>query len=251
MNNPRLTRIFVAIASTLLIIAIILNIILYRQANQYYRTRNRIQLAPIGLRAYPTDASDAPAKSSHPRVVFFGDSRAQQWPSPEVDGMEFINRGIGSQTSAQVRHRFNQHVAPLAPDVIVVQVGVNDLKTVPLFPEQRDEIVANTKENITTIVERSHELGATVILTTIFPLGDVPLARRLVWSADVAVAIAEVNTYLRTLADDRVLLFETGPILADNSGVVRDAYQFDLLHLNRAGYDALNDELMHFLAHYG
>lgn len=40
----------------------------------------------------------------------------------------------GAQTSAQVVWRFAEHIAPLQPDKIILQVGINDLKTIPLFP---------------------------------------------------------------------------------------------------------------------
>lgn len=41
--------------------------------------------------------------------------------------VEFINRGIGGQTSTQVAERFDANIAPLQPDVLVVRVCVNDL----------------------------------------------------------------------------------------------------------------------------
>jgi len=65
-------------------------------------------------------------------VVFFGDSRAYDWPAPSgLEGLEFVNRGIGNQTTAQVLGRFEAHIAPLHPQVVVLQVGINDLKLIP------------------------------------------------------------------------------------------------------------------------
>jgi lysophospholipase L1-like esterase len=157
---------------------------------------------------------------------------------------EFYNRGIGNQTSAQVVARFQEHVTPLQPDLIIIQVGVNDLKTIPIFPERREEIVANCKANIEQLVNQSLELDAIVVLTTIFPLGEVPLERRLFWSEDVAVAIDEVNEFISSLKQEEVLVLNTGMVLADEEGEVRKAYSRDLLHLTETGYEALNEELV-------
>ncbi len=58
------------------------------------------------------------------------------------EGIEaFVNRGIGNQTTAQVLGHFHAHVAPLHPQTIILQVGINDLKTIPLFPEQAETII--------------------------------------------------------------------------------------------------------------
>jgi lysophospholipase L1-like esterase len=46
-------------------------------------------------------------------------------------GFSFVNRGINTQTSAQVLGRFDKHVVPLHPNIVIVQVGINDLKTIP------------------------------------------------------------------------------------------------------------------------
>ncbi|MEK0196152.1 hypothetical protein WME70_32745, partial [Microcoleus anatoxicus PTRS1] len=40
------------------------------------------------------------------------------------------------------------HVASLKPKIIVIQVGVNDLKAIPLFPEQKEAIIRNCETNI-------------------------------------------------------------------------------------------------------
>lgn len=121
---------------------------------------------------------------------------------------------------------------------------INDLKTIPLFPEQKSTIVAKCKRNIVEIVQRSQQLGAKIVVTTIFPLGDVPLLRRLVWSEAVAQAITEVNAYLLTLANDHVLIFDSAEVLAATDGRVRPEYQVDLLHINARGYAALNQKLL-------
>jgi lysophospholipase L1-like esterase len=164
-----------------------------------------------------------------------------------MEGYEFINRGIGSQTSIQTLQRFDQHIQPLQPDVVLIQVGVNDLKTIPLFPQRKELTIADCKTNIQKIVEQSKALGAVVILTPILPVGEIPLERKPFWSDDVNLAIEEVNTYIKSLASENVIIFDPFSILLDEKGVVKREYSKDELHLNEKGYEVLNQEFIQFL----
>ncbi|CAG0933197.1 acyl-CoA thioesterase I [Thermoflexales bacterium] len=179
--------------------------------------------------------------------MFFGDSRAVRWPVAAVfDRFEVVNRGVEAETSAQAVLRFPAHVLPLHPDVLVIQVGVNDLKTIPLFPERKAEIIATTKENIRYIIKQSTDLGARVVLTTIFPIGDFPLERRVFWSPEIGLALQEVNDYLRSLSGARVNIFDTAAFLTLD-GRANPKYYDDELHLSESGYAMLNDELRNIL----
>jgi lysophospholipase L1-like esterase len=218
---------------------------LYQESSGNYRDLQRVRLDPFGLGVFAGEDPAAPAQAGRPVVVFYGDSRAAEWLAPDLPQFTFVNRGIGSQTTAQVLGRFDQDIAPLQPDYLVVQVGINDLKTLPLFPEQAEAIVQNTKDNTAQIVQRSLAAGVDqVILTTIFPIGAVPLERQLVWSDDVAEAVEEVNAFLATLEGDRVTVIPTAPILAGENGMVQETYSRDTLHLNHEGYAALNKALV-------
>lgn len=224
------------------------SILLFNRTWLYYNQLNATRLDPLGLDVYPTspEATEAPsAEESPPTVLFFGDSRAVSWPfltdQPQI---QFINRGIGAQTSAQVKLRFAAHVEPLQPEVVVIQVGINDLKTIPLFPHKQQEIIDHCQENIKQMVQQAVDGGATVILTTIFPVGQPPLARRPVWSSAVAEAVVTVNDFLTTLASEQVIIFDSYQLLVgDNDPLINPTYAADLLHLNQAGYDRLNDHL--------
>lgn len=226
--------------------SVVLNILLYNYAQQYYRELNQTRLDPIGLTVYPI-RTNPPVKfpSNHVKVVFFGDSRAQAWSNPsDVDGFEFMNRGIGSQTTTQVLQRYNAHIDPLKPDILVVQVGINDLKTIPLFPHLKEQIIAQCQGNIQNIVRQARTQNTVVILSTIFPVGKLPIARRLFWSKEVNQAIDQVNQFIKTLADPNVIILDTKSVLANPKGVVKTDYSLDFLHLNPMGYKALNQELV-------
>lgn len=246
MQTKNLTRVIAALLAGALMISVGLNYIFYQIGEGYYKLLSRARLDPLGLADYPVgDDATLPAGEGRMRVVFFGDSRAYQWPAPEdLDGMEFINRGIGSQTSAQVLGRYDAHVRPLSADVIVIQVGINDLKTIPILAEQKQRIVEQCKANIEEIVRKSLAMDQTVILTTIIPEGRVPVERRPFWSNEVEAATNEVNRFLYTLEGKQVILLNTARVLANEDGKVRSEYSRDLLHLNDQGYAALNEALV-------
>lgn len=227
--------------------SVALNIFLYGQVKKYYVELSQVRLDPLGLSYYTQDYK-LKDKEDAKRVVFFGDSRVASWPAPRIDGYEFINRGVDGQTSAQTSQRFEHHIQDLDPDIVVIQVGVNDLKTIPLMPENRNVIIDLCRANIRQMVEESRALGATVIITTILPVGEVPIIRKPVWSDDIAQAIYEVNGYIDSLDnnDDQVIVFDSFSALANDQGRMAENYREDELHLNEQGYNALNQAFVEF-----
>lgn len=226
--------------------SIVLNVYLYREIRKYYTQLYAVELDPLGFSHFQHEV--VPQTIGKSTLVFFGDSRAAQWSPPQLEGYTFINRGIGNQTSTQVLLRFEEHIQPLKPDIVVIQVCINDLKTIPLFPERKQEIIATCEENIKLLVQKSLDLDATVILTTVFPAsGYVPLARTLVWSNDIYEAIKEVNRFILSLKNEDVIIFDTTSILSDLEGNTKLEYAYDLLHLNAEGYEVLNMELVQIL----
>ena len=168
----------------LFLLSLTLNGYLFFKARQYYLELNGTRLDPLGLSFYPVKPSNDQKDDDEITVVFFGDSRAAQWPNPTgMTEYNFINRGIGSQTSVQIAARFQQHVAPLQPDLIILQMCINDLKTIPLFPQNEEAVIENCLANTDQVLAEAEQLEAKVILTTVFPVGKVPLERRIVWSS--------------------------------------------------------------------
>ncbi len=216
-------------------------------ARIFYAGENALRLDPYGLSTFSSDP--IPAAANLKRVVFYGDSRAESWiPPAGVTGYEFINRGIGGQTTAQILGRLPDHLVPLEPDVVVLQLGVNDLRNIAIFPNMRTSIIKNTLTNIQAVIQQLTDLGATVILTTIFPVSGPTIERTIFyWSDDIARATQEVNAVLPTFAADHVLIYDTDRVLLDSEGKIRLDYMPDTLHLNEAGYAALNVGLAELL----
>jgi lysophospholipase L1-like esterase len=223
----------------------VLSVWLAGKAYAYYGELAVLRLDPMGLQ-YRFKVTPNPAGSTGaPRVIIFGDSRAEEWPVPAgVAAGQFANRGIEGQTTAQLLARFGPHVAALHPRVVIIQAGINDLKAIPLAEEPRDMITRNCMTNLLLLVNRVTELGGTAVVTTVIPAGKVPLLRRPVWSPAVEAARKEVNTFLKGLARSNVVILDTDSLLADSKGRLRPQYARDFLHLNSAGYAALNKELM-------
>lgn len=77
------------------------------------------------------------------RVVFLGDSLTEGSPGaayldtlarriagdPRLQGVELVNAGVGGDTAPNLVRRIDRDVVPLAPDWVVILVGVNDAAT--------------------------------------------------------------------------------------------------------------------------
>lgn len=229
-------------SSVLLLASLAINLLLYRELKNSFSTLYQVSLDPLATDRY--DNQKIP-HTQLPKVVFFGDSRAYFWRFPENKNFQFINRGISGQTSAQILARFDNHVATLKPQIIVLQLGVNDLRMVPSPPQTRVELVRNCQKNITQIIESANKINATVVLTTLFPLssGNIPLRYRPFWANldDMKQEINQINQYIKSL-DNRVILLDADKIL-NTQDPDKVKYYEDLLHLNPRGYELLNREL--------
>jgi lysophospholipase L1-like esterase len=207
----------------------------------------RTRLTPLDL-DYFDDQPPLADNNDMTTVLFFGDSRAAAWPHPQMDdAFVFINRGINGQSSAQAALRFDAHVVPIEPNIVVVQVCINDLWRIPVFPNEKEAIIYACQENLSQIVEKSNALGATVILTTIFPVQDPPLRQRMYWSEDVYAGIDAVNAYIHSLASEDVVVLDAYGLLVAENGRLQDQYAADYLHINEAGYRLLNQSLTELL----
>lgn len=219
---------------------------LFALSNEYYTSSHEIRLDPLGLSYFSDKAITI--EPNKPTAVFFGDSRAEQWPNPDgLEQIQFVNRGIGAQTSAQIHGRMQAHLRPLQPDIIILQLCINDLKTIPLFPEQKAQIVQNCQNNIQDIVEQAQAMDTAVILTTVFPVGSYPPERRLYWSNEINTAVTEVNEFIHTLEAESVLVLDAYALLEDGHGRLHPDFAADELHLNQTGYAQLNEALVALL----
>lgn len=162
---------------------------------------------------------------------------------PERD-ITFINRGIGGDTTENLRERWDDDTIRLQPDWISILVGINDLHCFLFNPDPASQVsVAQFRENYDWLLERvTKETPARIVLLDPFyiSLSSRDTNRKKV--LDLLPAYIEVvhemsakyNTLLVKMQDiyQRQLTF-------------RDAETFcpEPVHPNRAGHIVMASEL--------
>jgi GDSL-like Lipase/Acylhydrolase family len=179
------------------------------------------------------------------RIVLFGDSRISDWnPLPNVPSSEFINRGVGGETTKQMRFRFSSDVLALDPDVVVIEAGINDLVAASLDPGNSHEIVQRLKSNLPWFIQKAHSAGISVILMTIVRPAEPPLIRRIVWSDSIFDLVREVNGYLMDLQlPPAVCVLDADGLLNPDGGPLGRVYANGTLHWSTSAYEELNSRL--------
>jgi lysophospholipase L1-like esterase len=230
------------VIALLLLFSIAINIVLFRLSFNYYRLYLKTTLYPYGPNHDVRSQKDYKSLSSSlPKVLMVGDSRARAWPKPQLsEHYTYTNIGYSGHTTAQALGRLRQQIESLRPDVVVIQVGINDMKTISLLSSDKDSIVSNCKNNIKMLVSVSLANNAYVIVSTIIPVGNLPIYRLPLWTKAVQDSLEECNRFIQSLQSDRVMVLNTKPILEGSDGVVLPDYQRDFLHLNPNGYQSLN-----------
>ncbi|MDB6016883.1 MAG: lipase/acylhydrolase, GDSL-like [Pedosphaera sp.] len=210
-----------------LIASLGLNIGLCYLARQFYARELLVRLQPEG----PSVVSHS-GKTDGLRVLFLGDSRAAQWPALPTNRFCTINAGVPGATTAQVRLRAEQVLLIEKPDVVVLQVGINDLKTIGVVPQVAGAIQEQCTANISEIIHLCRQHNAGVVLTLIIPSGKVSFPRRLVWSDKIETAVDDVNGKLARQFEQvaGVAVFEPGKFITpadyrDTLHVYPSAYQ--------------------------
>ncbi|HWE39122.1 MAG TPA: GDSL-type esterase/lipase family protein [Isosphaeraceae bacterium] len=238
---PRARRRLAIALAAALVAAVGLDVVLARALFASYRDLHSLRLDPTDAARF-AGVRVPPRSPGMTRVVLVGDSRVEAWADPpSPSGCEAINRGVDRQTTAQVLLRLDRDVIALEADVAVVQVGVNDLKTLGLFADDRAAtVVEGCRAHLREIVGRLRDAGITVVLLTIFPVGPPELARRPIWSDATIDAIDDVNRTIRGLAGPGVVVVDCDTRLRRGRRI-DPALALDTLHLGPAGYRALNE----------
>lgn len=234
-----------------LLVSAFLNLYFIKLGRHFFRELSLARLDPLGSAPAQVENADKARLGTAPDqrvVVLVGDSRAAAWPAPEgLTGFSFVNRGVNGHTAVQTQQRFAQHIAPLQPDIVVIQVGINDLHAIAVLSDDKEAIIRGCQETIAALVKQSQDAGATVILTTIIPAQFPTLADRLVWSDEVETAVHTVNTFIRAQQTDGVVILDAQALLADKNGRLASQYATDFLHVNEPGYAILNETLVQLL----
>jgi lysophospholipase L1-like esterase len=187
----------------------------------YYEKRNR----ELGL-------PDENEKS----VVFMGDSITEEWSNlyPEFfSGNNYINRGIGGQTTPQMLIRFKPDAIDLKPDVIVILAGTNDIagNTGP-------STVRMITDNIFSMAELAIAYDIIVVLASILPVYQYSWADDVI---DPPSMIDSVNSKIKEYVENQGLVYLDyySSMVDDQKGLKID-YTGDGVHPNEAGYKVMS-----------
>ena len=174
-----------------------------------------------------------PPRPGERRVVFLGDSITDLWDlSKSFPGKPYVNRGIGSQVTAQMLLRFHQDVVALHPAAVVIFAGVNDLQGV-LQQETEQQIEANY-EAMADLADR-HRIR--VVFASLLPINNyTDNARDMLKERDPA-RLRALNAWLKAFCRKRGYAFaDYFPALADERGLLQRDLTRDGIHPLAAGY---------------
>ncbi|WP_435020392.1 SGNH/GDSL hydrolase family protein [Tundrisphaera sp. TA3] len=244
MRIPARPHRLAAVLAVLLLLSVVGNVALAWAARAQYRKNLQVRLDPTSeIMFLPLNSALPPAPGGVHRVVFLGDSRTEMWRDlPDLDGCQRVNRGRSNDTSAQLLLRVERDAIALKPDLVFLEVGANDLKSIGLFPDDEASIRGRFRANVFAIIDRLARAGIPVVVSTVFPFGDVSLLRRPIWSDRIVAARDEWNREIRALHRPGVTVFDADAVLSSD-GRMKPQYQLDELHLNDAAYRALNAAL--------
>jgi lysophospholipase L1-like esterase len=168
------------------------------------------------------------------RVVFMGNSITEGWVQmrPDFfDNRDYINRGIGGQTTPQMLLRFRQDVVDLNPKVVVILAGTNDIAGNSGYISL--EAIIST---IKSMAEIANANEIKVIISSILPAIDYPWKPGL----DPASKIITINKALKVFSEENnfIYLDYYSAMVDDKGGLKVPEYTAanDLVHPNKDGY---------------
>jgi lysophospholipase L1-like esterase len=165
------------------------------------------------------------------RVVFMGNSITEGWLQDSLTlfkNKSNINRGIGGQTTPQMKHRFIQDVVELKPKVVVILAGINDIAQNTGYISIAD-IAGNIEEMIRTAKANSID----VILCSLLPSNYFP------WRPEIKPAdnVITLNILLKEIAQkNNVYYLDYYSEMVDDKKGMKDAYTTDGVHCSIEGY---------------
>jgi lysophospholipase L1-like esterase len=187
----------------------------------YYKKRNR----ELGLTG-----------ENEKRIVFMGDSITEEWGNlyPEFfSGKNYINRGIGGQTTPQMLIRFKPDAIDLKPDVIVILAGTNDIagNTGP-------STVRMITDNIFSMAELAIAYDIIVVLASILPVYQYSWADDVI---DPPSIVDSINIKIKEYVENQGLVYLDyySSMVDDRKGLKLD-YTGDGVHPNEAGYKVMS-----------
>lgn len=168
------------------------------------------------------------------RVVFLGNSIFEGWSVARPEFFKdkpYFNRGISGQVTAQMLLRFQEDVADLHPNVLVIKAGINDIaENAGPYNQQK------TVNNIKSIIQLAKDNKIKIVLCSVLP------ANRFVWRQALSPAdkVIELNEALKVLAKaEGVYYLDLYTAVVDDQKGMKAMYANDGVHPTVEGYKVL------------
>jgi lysophospholipase L1-like esterase len=181
----------------------------------------------------PANAALPAPRAGERRVVFLGDSITDRWNLPaSFPGKPYINRGIGSQVTAQMLLRFHQDVVALNPRVVVILAGINDVQGF-LQQETPEQIEANWE----AMADLASAHGIKVVFGSLLPVNNYADAAKDVVKERKPEELRALNAWLRAFCVRHGHVYaDYAAALVDANGLMAAAYTQDGVHPLDNGY---------------
>lgn len=166
-----------------------------------------------------------------PEVVFMGNSITDFWirhDSLFFSQNNFVDRGIGGQTSGQMLERFRQDVIGLKPKAVVILAGINDIAE-NNGPISLEDIL----DNIISMANLAKENNIKAILCSVLPCDS------LLWRPDInpTEKVRKLNDMLKDYAARNSICYvDYYTALSTPRGGLPADIAPDHCHPNKQGY---------------
>ena len=175
-----------------------------------------------------------PRAEGEERVVFIGNSITEGWKNSSSSiflNPVNINRGIGGQTTAQMKIRFWQDVIMLQPTKVVILGGINDIAQNRGFVP-----ILETAQNIMDMAQMAVAQNIEVLICSVLPANYFP------WRPSILPAekIIELNNILTKFARDKNFQYVNyySQMVNEEKGMIA-SYTFDGVHCTDKGYQVM------------
>ncbi len=165
------------------------------------------------------------------RIVFMGNSITEGWSNFDPDFFnenQYINRGIGGQTTPQMLLRFRQDVVDIKANTVVILAGINDIA------ENTGPITLNQiLGNIISMCELANQNNIHVFLCSVLPANNFP------WQPKInpTQKVNELNKMILEYANSKSITYVDyySKMVDEQQGLI-PSYGYDPVHPNLEGY---------------
>lgn len=186
------------------------------------------------LKRYRESNNEIMKNKDWPKVVFMGNSITEGWINTHPDFFEnnnYLNRGIGGQTSPQMLVRFIPDVLDLNPEVVVILAGTNDIAANTGYAT-----VKMIRDNIKAMTMLAEQKGIKVVLSSILPVYDYPWRPGL----EPVSKIQELNSWLEGYARQNGYIYlDYFSSMSNDKKGMKKIYSEDGVHPNGEAYSVM------------